>query len=69
MNVFTQLLEQKPQLGFAVSAAGLASGLLTWLQYLTPIVGFAGAVFGCAAGILTFAIKLREWRRGRETIR
>ncbi len=46
---------------FAVGT-GVASGILTLLQVLTPIIGFSAALLGLGVALLTFLIKLREYR-------
>jgi hypothetical protein len=56
----------KPHLGFVLSGAGFISGVLTWLQVITPVIGFIGALLGAGAGLITLLIKWREWRQGKK---
>ncbi len=59
------LISQKPVFGYLFAAGGFFSGLLTWLQILTPAIGFIGACLGALAGFYTLLIKVREWKRGK----
>lgn len=65
MRLLTALFEGKPLFATTAIGGGFISGLLTWLQVITPVIGFLGAVLGLTAGIITVMIKWREWTRGK----
>jgi hypothetical protein len=65
LDKITNIFAAKPYLGMSAAGGGGLAGLLTWLNYISPVIGFLAALFGMLAGLFTLLIKIREWNKGR----
>ena len=56
----TKIIEEKPVIGFILTATGASGGALTGTHLIPVYLGFMVVIIGLAASIITLRLKFKE---------